>query len=863
MDYQSGTKDANGDYVLERAYYSDYGSCKDISAPGSDICSTIPMDYNFSTYGGYAYLSGTSMASPMVAGTVALIFAKNSSLSADEVLNYLYSSALDLGDEGYDIYYGWGCIDMAAALEETPYESLVPVPKAPSAVTYNGMPQTADIPTSKFYTITNATYTDAGTYTVTVSLNDKENYTWNDEGLTTDDLQFEFVINKAHVTLAAVNASKSYGAADPLLAGSISGLAKDGDLGIISFVREEGEDVGEYVITAIYTDNANYDVTINPATFTINPANISVATVTFSDDAYPYTGAAQTPDPIITRNGDVLVKGIDYTLRYTDNVDAGTAGVIVSGVGNYTGTTTATFEIAKAHAMVICADAHKAHGADDPVLGGSVEGLIGDDDLGEVVYTREGGEDIGTYVISATYAENGNYDVTVVDGIFTITQSSIDGVKVSGVNEEYTYDGHAIEPVPTIALPSGVVLVEGLDYAVSYENNINAGTATVIIEGCGGYSGEVNCTFTITAVDISNAAITGVADSYTYTGSQICPRGYMVAMNDVMLTEEVDFTVTYGSNISVGEGSVVFTGIGNYAGSIIATFEVTAASIEQANVLGIDDYYVYTGEAIKPIPTVETGDGVVLREGVDYTLAYANNTDVGTAKITITGIGNYASTLVCEFKILRSFADVGPKNDDNSWYFDAIYSLVFLNVISGYGPDYVIFGVGDPITRADFVTMLWRYCEPEEYANYDPSTTHNTTDLPDVEDGQYWTQAVNWAVENGVVTGYDLGDGYYEFMPYNSMSFEETVTVLARYVLGFDAAASYDTSVLSEPRFNDADTISGWARGAMSWAIDNDLVTGNNNGDGTYSIDPLSSVPRERMATVLWRSIDVGLVQPD
>ncbi|MDO8579027.1 MAG: S8 family peptidase [Dehalococcoidales bacterium] len=91
-----------------RAYWSSDGAEVAVAAPGVNINSTYKG-------GGYAVLSGTSMASPHVAGTAALILAANPSLSLDDVKARLVATAHDLGATGWDTYYGAGLIDAYAA----------------------------------------------------------------------------------------------------------------------------------------------------------------------------------------------------------------------------------------------------------------------------------------------------------------------------------------------------------------------------------------------------------------------------------------------------------------------------------------------------------------------------------------------------------------------------------------------------------------------------------------------------------------------------------------------------------------------------------------------------------------------------
>ncbi|MFW9979178.1 MAG: S8 family serine peptidase [Candidatus Thorarchaeota archaeon] len=92
-----------------RASFSNYGSAMDVVAPGVSIYST----YN---NGGYTTMSGTSMATPMVAGVVAMILCANPSLSPSEVVEILHTTSTDLGSSGFDIYYGYGLVNVPAAV---------------------------------------------------------------------------------------------------------------------------------------------------------------------------------------------------------------------------------------------------------------------------------------------------------------------------------------------------------------------------------------------------------------------------------------------------------------------------------------------------------------------------------------------------------------------------------------------------------------------------------------------------------------------------------------------------------------------------------------------------------------------------
>jgi subtilisin family serine protease len=97
------------DSTDNRAGWSTYGPSVDIAAPGVSL-------YTTTNGGGYATWSGTSAATPAIAGVAALVIAKNSSLTASQIDNILYTTTLDLDTPGWDQYYGWGRVDAAAAV---------------------------------------------------------------------------------------------------------------------------------------------------------------------------------------------------------------------------------------------------------------------------------------------------------------------------------------------------------------------------------------------------------------------------------------------------------------------------------------------------------------------------------------------------------------------------------------------------------------------------------------------------------------------------------------------------------------------------------------------------------------------------
>ncbi len=228
------------------------------------------------------------------------------------------------------------------------------------------------------------------------------------------------------------------------------------------------------------------------------------------------------------------------------------------------------------------------------------------------------------------------------------------------------------------------------DYKVSYLKNVDAGTATVVITGAGGYTGTVKKTFKIKQADLAaegTEAKIGVADSIPFAKNGAKPAIVVTAKmangNTVTLKEGKDYTITYANNKAVSEGKnltekklplITVKGKGNFKGSVKQTFTITNKSLADAeNPITVTVADVPANKSKGKFvskPVVTDADGVKLKEKTDYTLTYSLITEGGAVeldtktgivnepgsvvRVTITGAGNYQgedSVLTADYRI--------------------------------------------------------------------------------------------------------------------------------------------------------------------------------------------------------------------
>lgn len=323
---------------------------KDIAAPGTSIYST-----SISGSGNYVYKSGTSMASPCVAGVMALIFASNPSLTPAEAVSRLYSTATDLdsSNDGFDREYGYGEVNAYAAV------------------------------TNNVAAITGTTTVAVGG-TTKLAIRPRQSGTWNwvsgDESVVTveGDAAGATVTGKGVGTTTVIasnddpndrrSALATITVYDPTIAGETTvtygnttqlALANaNNPVGIWTWtssntaVATVGASTG--VVTPVKPGTATITVTLNGNNAISSSVDVTVTPISLSKCSFAYTKrfvyaghGVQPDDLVITYAGKRLSYGTDYWVMYANNFGAGTAKMIVNGIGNYEGTIELPFTIEK------------------------------------------------------------------------------------------------------------------------------------------------------------------------------------------------------------------------------------------------------------------------------------------------------------------------------------------------------------------------------------------------------------------------------------------------------------------------------------------------------------------------------------
>lgn len=414
--------------------------------------------------------------------------------------------------------------------------------------------------------------------------------------------------------------------------------------------------------TITVTGKGNYTGK-DSVTFSIMQKNIADADVSADNLILKANGKVQKPIPTLTYNGKKLVNKKDFTVTFPDVGDGaykenGTYSVRISGIGNYTGSREATVTVtgAKMASKLTVGSIGKQLYTGEPIE----PSLVVKDEKkvlkqGEdYTVSFENNKEVGT--ATATVAGIGNYAGTKKVTFKIVANASISSAQITMTTADgwnfvgSTYTGNEIRPdqyTVNVTIKGKenqtktVTLKEGTDYTVSYQNNVNAGTATMLFKGINGYSGSQKKSYRITAFDMrgigqDDPGVDVVLNgTYTYAKAG-CMAKPTVLFGGSTLKEGRDYSLSYKNIAKVNDGSdqkklptVVIRGKGNFKGSIERTYQIAAEDLGNMTLTAKDIVWKNKAGIFKTRVVIKDQTGKTLNAGKDYEtkLAYTYEND--------------------------------------------------------------------------------------------------------------------------------------------------------------------------------------------------------------------------------------------
>ncbi len=312
-------------------------------------------------------------------------------------------------------------------------------------------------------------------------------------------------------------------------------------------------------------------------------------------------------------------------------------------------------------------------------------------------------------------------------------------------------------------------------------------------------------------------------------------------------------TVTLSGNVTV-DGKLCIEG------KLIVPFDAKLTITGNAVITG-EDNIVYEGckhehvkENIVPATCTEDGSKTVVCEDCGETISTevipATGHSFGDWTVTkeATCFEDGEETRICsvcqavETRPIFANSDHCPSKaftdlDAKVWYHEGVDYALTNGLMNGVGGGK--FEPDGQLTRAQLVTVLYR-------AAGEPDTGKQVNPFTDVADDAWYTKAVIWAANNGIVNGVAKNT----FAPDDSITREQIAAMLYRYA-GAEAAKEDKLSA-----FPDAAKVSDWAKEALNWAVASGLINGVADANGTANLEPQATATRAQIATILMRWLE-------
>ena len=411
-----------------------------------------------------------------------------------------------------------------------------------------------------------------------------------------------------------------------------------------------------------YKNGSNYVAKIRAITNVVDMEessnnDLKYARVEIENRLVPYDdGVKVIPDIEVYFDEELLTQEVDYDVKFENTSLPGMATVVITGKDRFTGSRTTYFEVAKAKyvpsrisgTIKVYNDITKPK---DLTIPEGWDWLGGDEQLktGE----RQGpftliyrGPDAECYqnIYSSFYIEK-------------IAGEKPEQTDISDANMEvlgsYVYTGQQIVPKVRITY-LGVELRNHDDYELEFQNNTNAGEATVIVKGKGNYSGQSNLNFTIRKATWPKEK----PKSTMLVNKSIKNSNEITLENGWSWQKPFDITSDKTQAVAVYKG----TDKNNFANMKLMVTITRGSETVKKNIATISELrlerteYVYDGQAKMPDVIAKDGE-TELSKGTDFNVQYQSNINAGQASVVVTGINGYTGSRTLTFNIKKADRD--------------------------------------------------------------------------------------------------------------------------------------------------------------------------------------------------------------
>ena len=572
---------------------------------------------------------------------------------------------------------------------------------------------------------------------------------------------------------------------------------------------------------------------------------------TSSDGAveYTYDGTAKQPQVRVICNDIRLSEGTDYTLAYADNTNAGTATVTVTGIGSYTGTATRTFIIRKAEQTVTASLSSETILPEETaqITASATAGAISYQSSRPEVATVSAsgvvtGVAPGTSTITVTAAGDSNYNSASTELVITVAEVHTHTYGDPAFNWSEDHSDCTATFTCTECGSTQTVdceVTSATTPATCTESGSTTYTASVSFDG-ETYTDTESVTIPATGHSWDNGTVTTAA-----TCTEAGVKTYTCTACGETKTESIPATGHSWDN-----GTVTTPATCTEAG--VKTYTCTACGETKTESIPATGHSWDDGTVTTAATCTEAGVktytctacGETKTESIPATgHSWDNGTVTKQPTLTETGIKTYTCTVCHATKTEeipklehKSVSEIFTDVPASAWYVDFVQYVYDNGLMNGTSD--TTFEPDSPLSRAMVAQILYAQAGKPDVTGDSP--------FSDVANSKAWYyDAVVWASQTGVVSGYDDGT----FRPMQDVTREQLAVMLYA-----DAGKPAVTGSLD--RFADAGRVSHYAKTALVWANQNGIVSGSEQNGKMY-LNPRGNATRAEAATMFMRYVEL------